>query len=244
MGGLLSGPLTESTNGRTTDKIPDLINDYNSASPGGRVAEPIGPHGSSYIRLLRARYNTDIANPSRNFRDDGFNADHFNNFLLCFQCHERRAFDPYWAGADAFDTSMTNFFGNPVGPVDLSSTSSAPPLDSILSPGDAGCDDQDGSGGNCDDPGTTPWELNLHMYHLVRTGAYCHECHYNIHSNAQARNTIYGDGTDCIIGTDCAEGTGNNAGQPPDVEDGIGDGIIGTHLIWKSTSLLAVWIFF
>jgi hypothetical protein len=76
-------------------------------------------------------------------------------------------------------------------------------------------------------PGTTPWDLNLHMYHLVRTGAYCHECHYNVHSNAQARNTIFGDGTDCVLGVNCA----GNAGLPPDAEDGITDNISDTHLI-------------
>ena len=55
------------------------------------------------------------------------------------------------------------------------------------------------------------------MYHLRWTGAMCHECHYNIHSNVEALNTIYGDGTGGAL--------------PPDSEDGMSDGVIGTHLI-------------
>jgi hypothetical protein len=64
------------------------------------------------------------------------------------------------------------------------------------------------------------------MYHLQRTGALCHECHYNVHSNAEAQHTIFGDGTGCIGGTpNCP------AGLPPDAEDGITDGVSDTHLI-------------
>ncbi|MBI3621427.1 MAG: hypothetical protein HY208_04490, partial [Nitrospirae bacterium] len=226
-GRLLSGPLTESSLRVTSDRSPNFAIDYNNPV-NGRVAQPIGPHGSSYIRLLRARYNTDIANPNRDFRTDGFGGlnqnvgTHFNNFLLCFQCHDRRAFDPYWTGASAlYDPAnpMTNFFGRPalVGPG----------LDSLLIKSD------DPSTPN--EPGNTPWDLNLHMYHLVRTGAYCHECHYNVHSNAQARNTIYGDGTDCVIGAGtppCNEtGAGRFAGLPPDGEDGLNDQISDTHLL-------------
>ena len=205
-GSLISGPLTESSL-RSTDRAPHFNIPYWSNGQTDRVAQPIGPHGSQYIRLLRARYNTDIANSSRNFFSDGFSPDHFNNFLLCFQCHDRRAFDPNWTGANPADTSMTNFFGNPVAPLSGGGTAS-----DITA--------------QTDQPGNTPWDLNLHMYHLVRTGAYCHECHYNVHSNAQARNTIYGDGTDCVMPS-CS----GNAGLPPDDEDGIMDGISDTHLI-------------
>jgi hypothetical protein len=68
------------------------------------------------------------------------------------------------------------------------------------------------------------------MYHLVRTGALCHECHYNVHSNVQAQNTIFGDGTGCVVdGTPpCPAGS---AGLPPDAEDGVPDGVSDTHLI-------------
>ncbi|MGH7272911.1 MAG: hypothetical protein ACREIQ_00420, partial [Nitrospiria bacterium] len=146
---------------------------------------------------LRASYNTNIANPSRNYQQDGFNTSFYNNFLLCFQCHARESFDPFALGANPNDPSWTNFFGVPVSPTDDST---------ILSVGS--------------------WESNLHMYHLERTGAYCHECHYNLHSNAEATNTIYGDGTGCIGGTpNCP------AGLPPDDEDGVMDGVSDTHLI-------------
>ena len=198
----LLGPMTES-NLRATDFKKDgtkpgisdpAVIDYDTE----RSREPIGPHGSSHIRILRASYNTNIANPSRNYQNDGFNASHTNNFLLCFQCHAREAFDPSVAGANPNDPSLTNFFGVPVSPQDSGQI----------------------------EVGLLSWESNLHMYHLQRTGAYCHECHYNIHSNAQATNTIYGDGTGCIGGTpNCP------AGLPPDAEDGVVDGVSDTHLI-------------
>jgi hypothetical protein len=211
VGGLLSGPLTESSL-RTTDRSPNFAISYTDPTTG-RVAQPIGPHGSQYIRLLRARYNTDIANTNRNFKEDGFNPDHFNNFLLCFQCHDRKAFDPNWAGADAYDATRTNFFGDPA--------VAGSGLNDLLSR--AGVDTE----GPGDRAANTPWNLNLHMYHLSRTGAYCHECHYNVHSNAQARNTIYGNGRDCVLGdSNCL-----SAGLPPDDEDGMIDGISDTHLI-------------
>jgi hypothetical protein len=213
---LFMGPLTESNLRLGRDKDPRLLGravsnpgNYNSI----RVDEPIGPHGSSYIRILRARYNTDIANTSRNFQNDGFAAAgaHFNNFLLCFQCHDRKAFDPYYPGASQTDSTMTGFFGNPPAP---------------------GGDVTGGASAGI-------WSNNLHMYHLVRTGAYCHECHYNVHSNAQARNTIYGSGADTVVGVggapgvgeDCVVGTAGCAGLPPDLEDGIQDGISDTHLL-------------
>jgi hypothetical protein len=205
----LLGPMTES-NRRTTDlkkdgSLPGIsdpaVVDYNTE----RSQEPIGPHGSSHIRILRANYSTHIANPSRRYAEDGFNSAHFNNFLLCFQCHDRRAFDPAAPnGTGPNDPSWTNFFGYPPSPGD-----------------DPGIIQE---GGQAFDG--LSWESNLHMYHLRRTGAYCHECHYNIHSNVQATNTIYGDGTGCIGGT-----PGCAAGLPPDSEDGVVDGVSDTHLI-------------
>jgi hypothetical protein len=84
-------------------------------------ATPQGPHGSDYIRILRGRYNTDIMNPARCFRGgnptqcrsgDGASPSFADNFTLCFQCHDRRAFDSYasgrWGGPQA-----TNFYGIP-----------------------------------------------------------------------------------------------------------------------------------
>lgn len=204
----LLGPMTES-NLRSTDfkkdgTLPGVSNpgvvDYNTE----RSREPIGPHGSQHIRILRANYNTDISNPSRRYAQDGFNSGHFNNFLLCFQCHAREAFDPNAPGAGPNDPSWTNFFGYPPSPGN-----------------DPGIIDE---GGQAFDG--LSWESNLHMYHLRRTGAYCHECHYNVHSNVQATNTIYGDGTGCIGGTpNCP------VGLPPDEEDGVVDGVSNTHLI-------------
>ncbi|HET8759555.1 MAG TPA: cytochrome c3 family protein, partial [Nitrospiria bacterium] len=206
------GPITESNAVRPGD-VPNLgiSQDYD----GERSQHPIGPHGSNNIRILRAPYNTDIANPNRSFRNNGFNApifpgfpgqtSHWDNFLLCFQCHDRTAFDPNVPGADPANgspsTRVTNFFGVPASP-------------------------SDGSSGTNPPAGLLSWESNLHMYHLQRTGAMCHECHYNVHSNVQAQNTIFGDGTGCIGGTPQCP-----AGLPPDAEDGITDGVSDTHLI-------------
>ena len=213
----LLGPLTES-NLRLTDRFPaDLVGravsdptNYDTL----RVKEPIGPHGSTHSRLLRANYNTDILDSTRCFAQNnppgcskgdgygstgsashgiagggvGIDSDHFENFLLCFQCHNRKAFDPVEAfnqGTDDQDRGLTRFFGT----------------DTTLTTGQV----------------DSWWEGNLHMYHLRWTGAMCHECHYNIHSNVEALNTIYGDG---------------RGGQlPPDNVDGMTDGVIGTHLI-------------
>jgi hypothetical protein len=190
------GPITESNTVRSGDvKNLGIAQDY----AGERSQNPIGPHGSNYIRILRAPYDTDIANSSRNYRADGFNSTHMDNFLLCFQCHDRNAFDPFLNAAGVQDPSWTNFFGVPLSPPDGSVGVGNPQL---------------------------TWESNLHMYHMMRTGAMCHECHYNVHSNVQAQNTIFGDGTGCIGGT-----PGCPAGLPPDDEDGVSDGVSDTHLI-------------
>jgi hypothetical protein len=80
------------------------------------------------------------------------------------------------------------------------------------------------------------------MYHLQYSGAMCHECHYNVHSNVEAQNTIYGDGLGSIAGgggvfqaPECSNPSLNNGGGYPclpfDSEDGIIDGVIDTHLI-------------
>ncbi len=214
------GPITESNTVRAGDvKNFGIAQDYD----GERSRQPIGPHGSKNIRILRAPYNTDIANPRRNFQADGYGGrgaplfpgfpgqtSHWDNFLLCFQCHDRTAFDPYAVGANPNEPSWTNFFGVPVSPSDLGSAPNSPPS------------------------GLLSWESNLHQYHLLRTGALCHECHYNVHSNAEAQNTIYGDGTGCVVGGTpaCAPGpSGSTAGLPPDAEDGKIDGVSDTHLI-------------
>jgi hypothetical protein len=219
---LVKGPVTES-NLRVTDTL-------SAFSPTLKLAtaltpyEPVGPHGSIFIRVLRNRYNTDIQNPLRCFEGKDQNQvqnppnlncsesdgngtpafdqpkrKHFDNFLLCFQCHDRRAFDPSEPGASRTDSSWTNFFGDVVTP-------------------------------------DTQWNGNLHMYHLQWTGAMCHECHYNVHSNVEAQNTQYGDGKGNRADRDVALCTGVTTGVtypclPPDSEDGISDNIVDTHLI-------------
>ena len=198
---VVAGPVTES-NLRATD-TPSNFLPLKGTFPDYPA---IGPHGSTKLRLLRNNYNTDILNPQRCYENapqlgghpagpdpsclasDGANASHWNNFLLCFQCHDRRAFDPNWPGASRTDTSWTRFFGSPTYPNGV--------------PGQGGAN---------------WWNGNLHMYHLEWTGAYCHECHYNVHSNVEATNTIYGDGNGGLL--------------PPDDVDGALDGVVNTHLI-------------
>ncbi len=208
-GGPLSGHLTES-NLRPTDVWPNLniASGYNYVTD--RPSKPIGPHGSTHKRLLRADYDTDILRPGRCFEQgnpsvicgngDGYssgaahsiagggqgsNDGHFRQFLLCFNCHDRRAFDPDVAasgGSSDQDRKWTRFFG----------VANSSAVDSW-------------------------WNGNLHMYHLRWTGAMCHECHYNVHSNIESLNTIFGDG--------------RGGDLPTDDVDGITDGVIGTHLI-------------
>lgn len=201
--GDVKGPITGLPDGTSYRRITDLpskISQLSSDDP----AKPQGPHGSSYIRILRNQYNTDIRNPGRNFPNDGRSSSHYDNFNLCFQCHDRRAFDPGQSGAIPWDPSWTGFFGNP---------------DSVQG----------------------PWDYNLHMYHLRLSGSYCHECHNNVHSNIEAVNTIYGDGTGrvyptCGYNSPAPQGDTNPLTNPPgclpaDNEDGITDGVVDTHLI-------------
>ncbi len=223
------GPITESNLRGTDVQDPGTLQVYNTRTQevagDSNQTGPIGPHGSRNIRILRAFYNTDIANPGRDFHNNGFNApagpdapsgNEFNNFLLCFQCHNRQAFDPNVSGADPNDSSWTNFFGSPPNPLNDPAYNGA-------------------NGSTIRGNAQLSWESNLHMYHLFRTGAYCHECHYNIHSNAQATNTIYGDGTGFVVGSlpcnTSTSPTSNCIGLPPDSEDGITDGVSDTHLI-------------
>ncbi|MBI3609365.1 MAG: hypothetical protein HY204_01520 [Nitrospirae bacterium] len=219
----IRGPLTES-NLRPTDVWPDLnaVIGFNYVTD--RPGKPIGPHGSINRRILRANYDTDILSPIRCFEQNnpqiscagkegdgysapggtpshaiaggggGINPTHFRKFLLCFQCHDRRGFDPSagnpidsQSGTPSLDKdrSWTHFFG-------LNTAASSGGVDSW-------------------------WNGNLHMYHLRWTGAMCHECHYNVHSNVEALNTIFGDGRGGML--------------PPDSVDGMTDGVVGTHLI-------------
>lgn len=196
---VIKGPITGLPNGTSYRRITDFSSApnplYNSLMQGysDNPATPQGPHGSQYIRILRARYNTDILNPGRCYnlgnpagcsQGDGISSSHWDNFNLCFQCHDRRSFDPNVGNNidTAGEEKWTNFVGR----------------ETIT-------------------PGLGNWNGNLHKYHLKYTGAYCQECHYNVHSNVEAQNTIYGTIVDGTL--------------PADSEDGIADGVRDTHLI-------------
>ena len=111
----VKGPLTGQPDGtsyrRVTDSPPNSR--YFTQSISNDPSKPQGPHGSNYIRILRNRYNTDIENPGRNYRQDGRTASHWNNFLLCFQCHDQRAFDPFTGSSmtSSSEITWTNFIG-------------------------------------------------------------------------------------------------------------------------------------
>ena len=194
----VKGPITGLPDGtsyrRATDSPPNNL--YFTQAISDDSAKPQGPHGSKNIRILRDFFNTDIENPGRCFgydnptgsgctQSDGRNSNHWNNFALCFQCHDRRAFDPFVGDSTRGPNEMswTNFIGVK-DPVFITKNH---------------------------------WAGNLHKFHLTYSGAYCYECHYNVHSNVEATNTMYGNGAGGEL--------------PYDSEDGIVDNISGTHLI-------------
>ncbi len=91
---LLGGLTTSSTlmcsdchNNESTSDVDGLAS--------GSSASPQGPHGSSYAYILRANYTTQSAGTT-NVRYS------YNNYALCFLCHDYQAFT-------VTDTNMTNF---------------------------------------------------------------------------------------------------------------------------------------
>ncbi len=149
------GPVTQS-NLRATD-----VNNGYSLSP-------VGPHGSTNVRILRANYNTSLGTTTA----APFTSFNSNNFALCFNCHNVAAFTDT-DGLNASGLRITNFRQGPFG----------------------------FSGCNCNSPKT-----NLHATHLTDITTFggwnllgsmytaCANCHYNVHSNAEATNTYYGSG--------------------------------------------------
>ncbi len=146
------GPITQS-NLRATD-----VNN-------GYALAPVGPHGSTNVRVLRANYNTTLGTTSA----APFASFDAANFALCFNCHNVNAF----TDSDGIvGVQMTNF--------------------------------RQGGGMGCASP-----KLNLHATHLTDVSGggmggwdslanmytACANCHYNVHSNAEATNTQYGTAT-------------------------------------------------
>ena len=138
-----AGPVTQSN--LTPARGTDLASNYTGS-------EPVGPHGSTNIRLLRANYNTFLGTQN----NEPFGSFDAANFALCFNCHDVAAF--------ATDGGPTNFRDDSA---------------------NTGC-------GACEVKG----KGNLHMFHLEdKVHTTCANCHYNVHSNAEATNTIFGNGT-------------------------------------------------
>jgi len=105
------GPVTGS-NLRSTDK--------NSVYAG---TSPVGPHGSTNYRILRANYNTEISSSStcQGWKDAGAVSAMDTNFALCFLCHNSGPFknlnynnqgnlwtnfNPGMPGTDGWDNSL------------------------------------------------------------------------------------------------------------------------------------------
>ena len=167
--GSTQGPVTESN---TTTRGTDLPSGYGGASP-------VGPHGSKpplnynssignyqTYRILRANYNTTLGILVGDKWIEPFDSYNRDNFALCFLCHNEDAFTK-----------------------------------------------QCGSGYNecgswTDGPKTnfysTMYDINLHASHIAKkpvladSGSYttCANCHYNVHSNVEAANTMYEDSSD------------------------------------------------
>jgi len=164
--GSIQGPVTES-NLRGTD----LSSGYTGVSP-------IGPHGSQPStvggyqthRILRANYNTTLGGATAPFTS--YNRD---NFALCFLCHNEKAFITQCGDEDT-DGDATD---------------------------DAECSDWATNGPKTNFY-TTLYDGNLHASHIVKkpffadngTWTTCANCHYNVHSNIEAANTMYNDSTD------------------------------------------------
>ena len=144
------GPVTQS-NLRATD----VASAYTGTSP-------VGPHGSTNVRVLRANYNTSLGTTAA----APFTSFDSANFALCFNCHKVEAF----TDSDGLigGVPYTNFRQSPAGAstkVNLHATHLT---------------DVSGGGG---------WDYIPNMYSA------CANCHYNVHSNAEATNAEYGTAT-------------------------------------------------
>ncbi|HBA25812.1 MAG TPA: hypothetical protein DCY98_00195 [Nitrospinae bacterium] len=184
--GSIQGPVTES-NLRGTD-----------VSSGYVGLNPVGPHGSKPSsvggyqthRILRANYNTTLGiwgtvlNPSKRVVEAGwaepFSSYESNNFALCFLCHNEEAFTTQ-CGDENLDPN--------IGPVDPDGTND-----------DTICADWAANGTKTNFYSTL-YDINLHASHIVKkpvladsgSRTTCANCHYNVHSNIDAANTMYND---------------------------------------------------
>ncbi len=163
------GPVTQS-NLRATD-----VNN-------GYALSPVGPHGSTNVRVLRANYNTSLGTTSA----APFTSFDAANFALCFNCHNVNAFTDT-DGFNPVGTQLTNFLvygGNQNISVCYRGGYGTTNLHNVHL--------RDGGPGTINFAG---WNIIAGMYTA------CANCHYNVHSNAEATNTMYG--------------TGSGAGLPP-----------------------------
>jgi len=162
---------TGSTQGPVTEsnlRGTDLPSGY-----GG--IDPVGPHGSQpnsvggyqTHRILRANYNTTLGGaPLLVGLAEPFTSYNRDNFALCFLCHNEEAF--------------------------------------TLQCGDPYYECGSWTDGSKTNFYSTLYDINLHASHIAKkpvfatsgTSTACANCHYNVHSNIEAANTMYNDTDD------------------------------------------------
>lgn len=162
---------TGSTQGTVTKSNTTRASDLSSGYTG---VSPVGPHGSKpalvdgyqTYRILRANYNTTLGRWDGIKWKEPFDSYNRDNFALCFLCHNEDAF--------------TKQCGSPYN--ECGSWT-------------------DGSKTNFY---STAYDINLHASHIAKkpvfadygTSTTCANCHYNVHSNIEAANTMYEDSSD------------------------------------------------
>ncbi len=172
--GSIQGPVTES-NLRGTD-LPSGYAGVSPIGPHGSQPAPVG--GYQTHRILRANYNTTLGGATEPFTS--FNRD---NFALCFLCHNEEAFTKQCSNTDD-PTATPPFVADPNKPYyNECATWTDGPKTNFYS---------------------TLYGINLHATHIAKKPAFvstgtsttCANCHYNVHSNIEAANTMYNDGND------------------------------------------------
>src|SRR3989338_1793704 len=177
--GSIQGPVTES-NLRGTD-----------LSSGYLGVSPVGPHGSKpqsvgvyqTHRILRANYNTTLGRWYGTKWIEPFDSYTRDNFALCFLCHNEDAFTKQCSNTDD-PTANPPYVADPTKPYyNECATWTDGPKTNFYS---------------------TMYNINLHASHIAKkpvladSGSYttCANCHYNVHSNIEAANTMYDDSVD------------------------------------------------
>jgi hypothetical protein len=172
---------TSATSGPVTEsnlRTTDVVTAYAGASAlGTHGSTPTAVGGYQTHRMLRANYDTTLGVWDGSDWDEPFSDYNENRFALCFLCHDEDAFSCQPAGGD---------------PVVICGWSSGPETNfySLIN------------------------DTNLHAAHVAGKGyltdgtfSTCANCHYNVHSNVEAVNTMYEDHVDTTNWDRTADGS-------------------------------------